>query len=42
MTNEQKTTAKQIVNEYEDLFDEKPTRVDIDNFPARQSSKHKK
>jgi hypothetical protein len=29
MTNEQKTTAKQIVSEYYDLFKEKPTRVDM-------------
>ena len=29
MTNEQKTTAKQIVAKYQDLFQQKPTRVDL-------------
>ena len=27
MTNEQKITAKQIINEYKDLFDNKPITV---------------
>ena len=29
MTEEQKTTAKQIIKEYEDLFYEKPITVDM-------------
>lgn len=29
MTTAQKTTAQQIIKEYNDLFEEKPTRVDM-------------